>query len=90
VAPEGTVRLLVRVVDASGKRIARQVVVTPAKDGAWKKQETSRGETNDLNDIAGFDLPRDIEVEISVEGVKKTVRTSAKDKEQLVEIRLGA
>lgn len=90
VAPEGTVRLLVRVVDASGKRIARQVVVTPAKDGARKKQETSRGETNDLNDIAGFDLPRDIEVEISVEGVKKTVRTSAKDKEQLVEIRLGA
>ncbi len=90
VAPEGTVRLLVRVVDASGKRIARQVVVNPAKDGAWKKQETSRGETNDLNDIAGFDLPRDIEVEISVEGVKKTVRTSAKDKEQLVEIRLGA
>lgn len=90
VAPEGTVRLLVRVVDASGKRIARQVVVTPAKDGARKKQGTSRGETNDLNDIAGFDLPRDIEVEISVEGVKKTVRTSAKDKEQLVEIRLGA
>lgn len=90
VAPEGTVRLLVRVVDASGKRIARQVVVTPAKDGARKKQDTSRGETNDLNDIAGFDLPRDIEVEISVEGVKKTVRTSAKDKEQLVEIRLGA
>lgn len=90
VAPEGTVRLLVRVVDASGKRIARLVVVTPTKDGARKKQETSRGETNDLNDIAGFDLPRDIEVEISVEGVKKTVRTSAKDKEQLVEIRLGA
>jgi len=25
-----------------------------------------------------------------VEGLKKTVRTSAKDKEQLVEIRLGA
>lgn len=90
VAPEETVRLLVRVVDASGKRIARLVVVTPTKDGARKKQETSRGETNDLNDIAGFDLPRDIEVEISVEGVKKTVRTSAKDKEQLVEIRLGA
>ena len=90
VAPEETVRLLVRVVDASGKRIARLVVVTPTKDGARKKQETSRGETNDLNDIAGFDLPRDIEVEISVEGVKKTVRTSAKDKEQLVEIRLSA
>jgi hypothetical protein len=89
VVPAGTVRLLVRVVDASGKRVARPVTVTSAKDGSLKKQETSRGETNDLNDIAGFDLPRDTEVEIAVEGTRKTVRTSAVDKEQLVEIRLG-
>jgi hypothetical protein len=89
VAPAGTVRLLVRVVDASGKRVARPVNVTSAKDGTLKKQETSRGETNDLNDIAGFDLPRDTEVDIAVEGTRKTVRTSAVDKEQLVEIRLG-
>jgi len=88
--PAGSIRLLVRVVDASGKRVARQVTVSLAKDGSQKKLETSRGETNDLNDIAGFDLPRDIEVEIAVEGVKKTVRTSSVDKEQLVEIRLGA
>lgn len=86
----GTVRLLVRVVDASGKRVARPVTVIPADSGVPKKQENSRGETNDLNDFAGFDLPREMDVEIQVEGVKKTVRTSATEKEQLVEIRLGA
>lgn len=87
--PSGTVRLLVRVVDASGKRVVKPVTITSPKDSGLKKTDNSRGETNDLNDIAGFSLPRDLEVEISVGEVKRTVRTSPTDKEQLVEIRLN-
>jgi len=82
------VRLLVRVLDASGKRLAKTINLTSPRDASLKQTATSRGETNDLNDIAAFDLPADTEVELVVDGVRKTVKTAAKAGEQVVEIRL--
>ena len=84
--PNPTVRLMVRVVDSDGKRVTHKTVVSGPK---FKREGASRGETNDTNDFLTFDLPRAVEIEIEVAGVKQKVKTSETDKEQLVEIKLG-
>ncbi len=84
--PNPTVRLMVRVVDSDGKRVTHKTVVSWPE---FKKEGASRGETNDTNDFLTFDLPRAVEIEIEVAGVKQKVKTSETDKEQLVEIKLG-
>jgi hypothetical protein len=84
--PNPTVRLMVRVVDSDGKRVTHKTVVSGPQ---FKKEGASRGETNDTNDFLIFDLPRAVEIEIEVAGVKQKVKTSETDKEQLVEIKLG-
>jgi len=55
-ASEGTVRLAVKVVDAQGKRVVADVVVTDLADRATSRSDRSRGETADLNDFASFKL----------------------------------
>ena len=53
-APDGQVRLLVRVLDRAGRRIAAQVTVTDPADAALKMAGTSRDETADLNNLLPF------------------------------------
>ncbi len=53
-APDGQVRLLVRVLDRAGRRIAAKVSVTDPADPALKLEGTSRDETADLNNLLPF------------------------------------
>jgi len=52
----GRARLLVKVVEAGGKRAVAEVVVTATTTPAARLVEKSRGETADLNDFATFNL----------------------------------
>ena len=53
-APAGQVRLLVRVLDRAGRRIAAKVSVTDPTDPALKLEGTSRDETADRNNLLPF------------------------------------
>jgi len=55
-APEGNVRLAVKVLDAQGKRVAADVVVTELANPAIACRDQSRSETADLNDFAVLKL----------------------------------
>ncbi len=78
-APEGKVRLLVRVVDREGgKRVAAKVTLSDPADAALKMDGTSRDETADLNNILPFQVARDHEFKISVEANGKTVERTVK------------
>lgn len=61
-----TTRLEVRVLDASGKRVAAPVTVRDIVSGASNWTGTSRGETSDLNNFLTFDVPRGRVYEIDV------------------------
>ena len=85
-APKATtVRLLVRVLDHSKKRVA--VPVTVAGE-TTKRAGTSRGETADTNDLLTFDLPPAKEFSVSAGGVEKKVTTGKAGEQQVVEIAL--
>lgn len=57
-AAAGKVRLLVKVLDPAGQRVAAQVTVTDATNSAVHFGGTSRGESADMNDILAVEIPR--------------------------------
>ena len=90
--PADTVRLMVRVLGADGKRVAEKVRVTSKPDGkeASVLDGVSRGEMADTNDFLGFNLKRGVEVVVTVGSLEKKLVTAATGKEQLVELKLPA
>ena len=81
-AKADTVRVLVRVLDASKKRVAVPVTVTGEKT---KLDGKSRGETADLNDLLGFDLPPGQTYTVAAGGAEKKITTGAAATQQVVE-----
>jgi hypothetical protein len=55
-APEESTRLAVKVINADGKRVAADVIVTDLANPVNKCSAPSRSETADLNDFASFKL----------------------------------
>jgi hypothetical protein len=90
-APAGdTVRVLVRVVDATKARVAVAVTVTDAADPKAAVAGTSKGETADRNDLLAFALKPGREYVVKAGTVEKRVTAAAAGKEQVVEIELPA
>ena len=83
-----TAKLLVRVVGADGKRVAVAVTVAEKGKGTAALAGTSRGETNDLNDVLAFDLKPTTEYVITVGETTKSVTTPSAGKQEVVEIRV--
>lgn len=80
-----TAKLLVRVVGADGKRVA--LPVTVAEKGAKTHLKgTSRGETNDTNDILTFDLKPATEYVVIVGATTKPVTTPAAGKQATITV----
>lgn len=84
-AKTDTVRVLVRVIDASKKRVAADVTVT---DGKKELAGKSKGESADTNDFLTFDLKPDAEYTVKVGAVTKTFKTDAAGKTQTVQVEL--
>ena len=85
------VRLLVKVVDSKGQRLAAQVTVSDFKDADKKLEGKSRDESADLNDILSFNWPVGMQCHIRAEHGRHagqgTVSTQTNG-EQVVVIRL--
>jgi Transglutaminase-like superfamily len=77
-----TVRVLIRVVDDSKKRVAVPVTVA----GEKKLDGTSRGETADANDLLGFDLSPGKAYTVQAGVVEKKITTGKAGEQQVVEI----
>jgi hypothetical protein len=82
-----TVRVLVRVVDSSKKRVAVPVTVSGEKTNLIS---ASRGETADANDLLGFDLSPSKAYTVQAGGVEKKISTGKAGEQQVVEIVLPA
>ena len=78
-----TARVVVRVLDGAKKRVAVSVTVTGEK---VKLEGKSRGETADLNDLLGFDLPPGKAYTVTAGGVEKAITAGAAATQQVVEI----
>jgi transglutaminase-like putative cysteine protease len=91
-APDGKVRVLVRVLDRpAGKRVAVKVTVTDPADAALKLEGTSRDESADLNNILPFQLAPGHAYKLRVEQDGKTIEQDLKttaEAEQTVTIAL--
>lgn len=92
-APDGKVRLMVRVL-RSGKRVAAKVTVSAPSDASLKLEGTSSDESADLNNLLSFNLPRGhafrVQVEKDGESIKLDVTTtSGTEAEQMVNVLLG-
>lgn len=81
-----TAKLLVRVVGADGKRVAVAVKVEEKGKDTAAVSGTSRGETNDTNDILGFDLKPATEYIFTVGETKKSVTTPAAGKQETITV----
>jgi hypothetical protein len=86
-APKDTVRLMIRVVDATNQRVARPVTVT-STDPKTDVKGTSKDETADTNDFLTFVVPRGKEFTIRVGAVAKTLTTPATGELPVVELRV--
>ena len=80
-ADESKTRLLVKVVDAKGRRMVAKITLYEAGKSDALFQSDSKGETADLNDMAAFALfrscpPRSYEIAVTRDGA--TVRRSFK------------
>lgn len=71
--PDGKVRLLVRVLDRGGRRVAAKVTVTDAADAALKLAGTSRDESADVNNILPFLVPAGRACQLRVEHAGQTL-----------------
>jgi len=90
--PAGTVRLLIQVLDAAGRRVAVPVTVGDPAGAGPKLQGRSRDETADLNDFLPFDWPAGARCEILVAAAGHTrseTITTQTNSEQVVVIRLA-
>ncbi|MCE9610458.1 MAG: transglutaminase-like domain-containing protein [Chthoniobacter sp.] len=89
--PDGKVRLLVRVLDREGRRVAAKVTVTDAADAALKLEGMSRDESADLNNILSFLVPAgracQLRVEHAGQTLEREVVSNARD-EQTVTVAL--
>jgi hypothetical protein len=80
-----TVRLLISVRNADGKRVATDVTVTANGEPKVKLEGKSRDEKADANDLLGFDLPQNRAYTIRAGGIETTLTTPASG-EKLVEV----
>ena len=78
VAIPGQTRLLVKVLDASGKRVEANVTVQNFSDGAIIAQGISKGEGADMNHMVAFPVSLSQSYEISAEQ-RRTDRSSHRD-----------
>jgi hypothetical protein len=81
-----TVRVSIRVVDGSKKRITVAVVVSSSGDPKVKIEGKSRGESADLNDFLSFDLTPMQKYVVKVGAVEKAIETGKAGESQIVEI----
>ncbi|HUR47311.1 MAG TPA: transglutaminase domain-containing protein, partial [Candidatus Saccharimonadales bacterium] len=72
-APEKA-RLLVRVTDSKGKRVAAKVCVTDPSDAKLKLEGTSRDELADTNDILPFEVAKNHAYVVEVEREGRVMR----------------
>jgi hypothetical protein len=92
-APDGRVRILVRVLDhGGGKRVAAKVTVTDPADSSVRFEGTSRDESADLNNLLSFRLEAgrsySLRAEIGGRQLSRDLRTTA-EPEQTVTLTLG-
>jgi hypothetical protein len=85
-APADTVRVLVRVRDGEGKRIATTVTVAPVGKPAARLNGMSRDERADANDFLTFHLTPSEEYEVRVPGVVKRFTTTPGGREQVIDV----
>jgi hypothetical protein len=85
-----TVRVFVRVIDASKKRVAVPVVVNLSDDKAVKHEGTSRGESADTNDFLTFELKPNREYVVKAAGIDKKFKTGEAGQQQTIEVVLPA
>lgn len=81
-----TVRVSIRVVDESKKRVVLPVTLTASSDPKAKFEGKSRGETADLNDFLSFDLQPMQKFVIKVGAVEKAIETGKAGESQIVDI----
>ena len=87
------VRLLIKVLDAHGRRVAVNVTVTDAQNTSVSFSGVSRGASADRNNILGLDVPRGHAYDISVHYAGKSAHvrvTSGADEQQVVTVSLPA
>ena len=89
VTAPGMTRLLVKVLDESGKRIVTPITVCSVLDSQIVGHAVSRGEASDLNDMAAFSLPQSQSYTVSTAHAVQTVQIGT-DPQQVVVIRLIA
>jgi len=80
-----TVRVFIRVIDASKKRVAVPVVVTN-DDPKEKYEGTSRDESADLNDFLTFELKPNREYVVKAAGVDKKFKSAEVGQQQTIEV----
>ncbi len=81
-----TVRVSIRIVDGTKKRVAASVGVSAVGDSKGKLEGKSRGETADLNDFLNFDLAPTTKYVVTVGGVEKAIETGKAGESQIVEV----
>ncbi len=82
------VRLLVRVVDAAGERVPRDVRVFRPGSAEPFCTGRSRGETSDRNDIVSFEVPPGEELSVRVDEITTSVRCAADRPETVLDVRV--
>jgi len=81
-----TVRVSIRVIDESKKRVAVAVIVSPKDDAKVKLEGKSRDDKADLNDFLNFELKPNAEYTIKAGKVEKAIKTEVAGRNQLIEI----
>jgi hypothetical protein len=81
-----TVRVHIRVLDSTKKRIVASVTVTHSTDPKKQFEGKSLGETADTNDLLSFELPPDQEFTIKVASVTKSIKTGKAGEHMTVEL----
>ncbi len=86
---KGMTRLLVKVLDESGKRITVPITVRSVLDSHIVGEAFSRGESSDLNDMLAFSLPQSRPYTVSIGQTVQTVQIGT-DPQQVVVLRFVA
>lgn len=73
-APDGSMRLLIEVRTAAGKRVPSSVAVRDIADGSRTWSGASKAETADMRDFLSFDVPQGRVYEITANAGGRTVR----------------
>ena len=81
-----TVRVSIRVIDESKKRVAVAVIVSPKDDAKVKLEGKSRDDKADLNDFLNFELKPNAEYTIKAGKAEKAIKTEVAGRNQLIEI----